>query len=148
MIKTSILFLLLCISIYSFSQTSEYTLKAVYIEKFTNFVTWPKNTINNSETFKIGIIGKTKLEKEIYQIYSKRKINNTIVLIKSLKNHTEINDCKILIIGKTSEYELNKILATTSELPILTISENKGYSEKGVLINFYTENNKLRFEIN
>ncbi|MDA3779168.1 MAG: YfiR family protein, partial [Bacteroidales bacterium] len=98
--------------------------------------------------FKIGIIGKTKLEKEIYQIYSKRKIKNKRIIIKSIKDFSEIKNCDILIIGKINEYNLNKILSITSELPILTISENKGYSEKGVLINFYTENNKLRFEIN
>jgi hypothetical protein len=93
-------------------------------------------------------MGKTKLEKEIYQIYSKRKIKNKRIIIKSIKDFSEIKNCDILIIGKINEYNLNKILSITSELPILTISENKGYSEKGVLINFYTENNKLRFEIN
>ena len=133
--------------LFVFSQTTEYTLKAVYIEKFTNFITWP-NSSNNFDFFTLGIIGKTKLEEEIIQIYSNREINNKTVLIKTLKDYEEIKNCNILVIGEIGDYELSKILSISSELPILTISENKGYCEKGVLINFYTEKNKLRFEIN
>jgi hypothetical protein len=40
------------------------------------------------------------------------------------------------------------ILSCTGNKPILTVSDTKGFAEKGVLINFYMMGDKIKFEIN
>ena len=40
------------------------------------------------------------------------------------------------------------IIAFSKDKPILTIGDYDKYAENGVLINFYIEDNKIRFEIN
>jgi hypothetical protein len=43
---------------------------------------------------------------------------------------------------------LPEIISITRSKPVLTFAETQGFSEKGVLFNFYTIKNKILFEIN
>lgn len=145
-----VLFLFLALSFQSFSQANVYVLKAVYLEKFSRFVTWPESSSMNNpgKPFIISVIGKTPLVDNLEQIYAVQKINNKKVLIKHISNLYEIENSHILVIAESEKKNLQNILSLTKNLPILTISETAGFADKGVLINFYEENNKLRFEIN
>ena len=138
------------ISFQSFSQANVYVLKAVYLEKFSRFVTWPEESLMNDpdKPFVISIIGKTPLTNNLEQIYSIQKINNKKVIIKRISNLYEIENSHILVIAESEKKNLQNILSLTKNLPVLTISEAPNFAEKGILINFFEEKNKLRFEIN
>lgn len=137
-------------SVNGFAQTDINTLKAVYLEKFSQFVTWPAecNIEKLDEPFIISVIGSTKLTKSLNLVYSQQEIFNKRVIVKEIIDLKDIKDCHILFIADSEKKNIQKLLYITSSLPILTVAESKGMAEKGVIINFYEENNKLRFEIN
>jgi hypothetical protein len=145
-----VIFLLLLLSLQGFSQASIYVLKAVYLEKFSRFITWPEESIQDdpSQPFIISVIGETPLTRNLEQIYAVQKIKNKRVIIKSIKNLNEIKGSHILFIAESEKKNLEKIIEITKKEPILTISETKGFAQEGVLINFFESDNKLRFEIN
>ncbi len=148
--KSVLIMLLIFISFQSFSQSNVYVLKAVYLEKFSRFVTWPEESLMNDldKPFVISVIGRTPLTNNLEQIYSIQKINNKKVIIKRISNLYEIENSHILVIAESERKNLQNILSLTKNLPVLTISEAPGFAKKGVLINFFEENKKLRFEIN
>lgn len=148
--KSVLIMLLIFISVQSFSQSNVYVLKAVYLEKFSRFVTWPEESLINDpdKPFVISVIGRTPLTNNLEQIYSIQKINNKKVTIKRISNLYEIENSHILVIAESEKKNLQNILSLTKNLPVLTISEAPGFAKKGVLINFFEENKKLRFEIN
>ncbi|NOQ25288.1 MAG: DUF4154 domain-containing protein [Bacteroidales bacterium] len=150
-IKRIIIFLfLILISFKSFSQANVYVLKAVYLEKISRFIKWPEESLMNDidKPFIVSVIGKTPLAKNLEQIYVIQKINNKEVVIKRISNLYEIENSHILVIAESEKKNLQNILSITKDLPVLTISEAPDFAKKGVLINFYEEDNKLRFEIN
>lgn len=150
-IKRIIIFLfLILISFKSFSQANVYVLKAVYLEKFSRFIKWPEESLMNDQDkpFVISVIGNTPLTKNLEQIYAVQKVNNKNVIIKRISNLYEIENSHILVIAESEKKNLQNILTLTKDLPILTISEAPDFAKKGVILNFYEENNKLRFEIN
>lgn len=140
----------LFLSLQSFSQANVYVLKAVYLEKFSRFVTWPEECSMDDPTkpFVISVLGRSPLADNLEQIYSIQKINNKKVVIKRISELYEIENSHILVIAETERKNLQNILTVTRNLPVLTIGEAPFFAEKGVLINFYEVNNKLRFEIN
>jgi len=148
--RISIFLFFIFISFQSFSQANVYVLKAVYLEKLSRFVTWPEESLMNDpdKPFVISVIGRTPLTDNLEQIYSIQKINNKKVTIKRISNLYEIENSHILVIAESEKKNLQNILSLTKNLPVLTISEAPNFAEKGVLINFFEENNKLRFEIN
>ena len=44
--------------------------------------------------------------------------------------------------------KLHKIISLTRDKPILTISDAKGFAKNGDLMDFYTHDNLIRFEVN
>ena len=150
LIKVLSLILFLFASYNSYSQTSIYVLKAVYIEKFSRFITWPEECCMDdpNKPFIISVIGKTPLYKNLEQIYSMQKINNKKVEIRKINNLYEIENSHILVIAESERKNLQNILALTEKLPVLTISDSPNFAKEGVLINFFEEKNKLKFEVN
>ena len=143
---------LLFISVSSASETpiEEDTLKAVYIEKFTRFVEWPKESEidDTSKPFVIGIIGESPFEPALKEIFSSRKIRDKNVVVRRISGMDRIADCHLLFISNISKEKLQKVLSAIKGRPILTVSDTEGFARSGVFINFYVLDNKLRFEIN
>ncbi len=132
------------------AQIEESTLKAVYIEKFTQFVEWPKQAeINDtSKPFVIGVIGETPFESALKKSFSTRRIRDKSVVVRRISGMDEIADCHLLFISNISKEKLQRVLSSVKGKPILTVSDAEGFGVSGVLINFYVLNSKLRFEIN
>lgn len=130
------------------SQPEEYVIKAVLLEKISSFVEWNTEKIINKNTFTVGIIGSHKFGKVLEETYANRKILGKKLAVKFIEDNLEINNCDVIFIPKLNKEKFADILEFVKKKPILTISDTKGYAEKGVHINFYTEENNIRFEIN
>jgi hypothetical protein len=150
LIKAILVFILALQPIQVYSQASIYVLKAVYLEKFSRFITWPEESLMDdiNQPFIISVIGKTPLTENLEQIYAIQEIKKKRVIIKEIENLKDIEGSHILFIAASEKNNLDEIIAITRHNPILTVSETLGFAEQGVLINFFEKDNKLRFEIN
>ena len=149
-ILLAIILAVMIVTTKTYAQSTEYLLKAGYIEKFTHFIEWPESSnINDStDAFSISVIGENKYGKAIEKIFSNIKVKNKNVLIKYISSVDEIGKCKILIISESKRNSIDEILSYTKGKPILTIGETKGFGKKGAIINMFIDNNYIRYEIN
>ncbi|MBF0118963.1 MAG: YfiR family protein [Desulfobacterales bacterium] len=135
----------------SFASDEEYILKAGFIEKIAEFITWPsKSEIEDiSKPFVIKVIGGEPFDNILTERYKNNKIKKKEVKIYYIDKINEIKESNILFVTKSVKIEPSEILSFTRDKPILTIGETKNFAKKGGHINFYfTENNTLAFEIN
>jgi len=129
----------------------EYTLKAVFLERFTRFIDWPEDTSqeNSPESFIINVIGNPEFSALLRNIYQTQQIQGKRVTIQDINNPSEIQAPHLLFISDTSDETLTSILKQTQNTPTLTVSDTEGFAEKGVMINFFmSRKQKIRFEIN
>ncbi|MCI0470868.1 MAG: YfiR family protein [Candidatus Aminicenantes bacterium] len=153
-IKAILTCVLLCVTAAGFAQSleDEYTMKSVFIAGFGRFVTWPEISRMNdkSKPFVLGIIGVNPFGKILENHYSalNQTINDKNVEIRYISTLDKIAGCHILFISSSCKSYLTDILAVTSNKPILTIGDTEGFAEQGVLINFYIQRRRIRFEIN
>ncbi len=68
--------------------------------------------------------------------------------IRRLKNLGESPACHVLFVCASEVKRLPEILAAAEKASILTVSDIERYAEVGGIINFYNENNRVRFKIN
>lgn len=122
-------------------------LKSAWLEHFTKFIEWP-NISDSTSHFIITVIGQDNFDGYLDRIYAQRKIKNRPVKINYINTPEEIEDCHILFISSNMKKQLSAIIDEVSTRPILTVSDESGFAEQGVMINFYKENNRLSFEIN
>ncbi|MDD2563894.1 MAG: YfiR family protein [Salinivirgaceae bacterium] len=121
----------------------ETSLKVAYIERFTRFVEWPQDSSNE---FIIQIIGDTELYDAMQAKFKTHSIKNKKTSVINSSEIDENNLPQLLIIGNINKIE-NYILKTANK-PILTISNETSMCEKGVMINLFIHEKRLRFEVN
>ncbi|MBU0476046.1 MAG: YfiR family protein [Bacteroidetes bacterium] len=148
-IKNIIYLLNALVIIPIYAQFTEYDVKAQFMERFTQYIEWPKGAaIYNQEIpFRIGIYGENNFEYKLNEMVQFVKIKNKKIKYKEL-NSDLLLDCDLIFISKCSDEELSKIISLTKGKGILLISDSDGFGEKGVHINFYKVDNKIHFEIN
>ncbi len=131
--------------------TREYTLKAVFLERFTRFIDWPNDKSTGEETtpFVIGIMGNPNFSALLREIYQNQKIQGKDVIVKDLDNLETLQNIHLLFIANTSDSALKNVLKQVQNTSILTISDTEYFAERGVMINFFmSRKQKIRFEIN
>ena len=130
--------------------TDAYTVKAVFLERFTRFVEWPPEAAIDAklQPFIIAVIGKNPFGTRLDTIYSTRKILDKKVKIIYISNVNEIEGCHLLFVSKSKKNDFHKIISFTRNKPILTIGDTTGFAKKGCLMNFYTLDNLIRFKVN
>jgi len=130
----------------------DYSIKALMLKKFAYYADWPKtpDEQDKSKPFILGIMGDPPFFSYLDKYYKekKEKIKDKNVEIRNISNVNEIQDCHFLFISEQMWKSLPDILAYTRSKPILTVGNTQGYAERGVLINFYSEEEKNLFEVN
>ncbi len=131
--------------------TRKYTLKAVFLERFTRFIDWPneKSADEKATPFVIGIIGNPDFSTLLRGIYQNQQIRGKNVIVNDLDNLETLQNTHLLFISNISDNLLENVLEQAQNTSILTVSDTKGFAEKGVMINFFmSRKQKMRFEIN
>ncbi len=124
------------------------TVKAVLVERFSRFVGWPGEEGAPNAPFTVCVAGSREFTELIDKTYKEQKVRSKRVTVKTLDGLSEVEHCQVLFITHAKRKLLPKILKQTRYSPILTVGETDGFSQKGVLINFFFAESKMRFEIN
>jgi hypothetical protein len=133
-----------------FAQSREYKIKAEFMERFTRFIEWPETTSGDDSPsiFHICLVGNNPFGRYLADLTAEVKIQGKSVEVSNLRETGRIQGCQLIFVDKSEASNLSSILSVTSYRPILTVSDTEGFAEKGVLINFYTAGDFIRFEIN
>lgn len=124
----------------------ENELKSALLYKICKFTRWSR-PVNAGKSFIITILGPTTPGNEI-TIPPGKMVQDKKIVIRKIKKITDIRDSHVLFITAPEAYHLNEILSYTEDKDILTVGDTRGFSEKGVIINFYVEDEQVKFEIN
>ncbi len=126
----------------------EYQVKAAFLYNFAKFVEWPKaSPAEASPSITLCVLGEDPFgpfldELQGKAIKGKKWINRKTGFSKNLK------DCQLVFISGSEKGNLAQILGSLDGSNVLTIGDTEGFAQKGVMINFYLEEKKVRFEIN
>jgi hypothetical protein len=126
-------------------QPKEYEVKAAFIFNFTKFVEWPvENQISN---WRLCLVGTDPFGAALDELNGKI-VKEKKMAVKRDESLGNLKSCQILFISSSEKERLRPILGAIKEHNVLTISDTENFARQGVMINFYVEDNKVRFEIN
>src|SRR5690606_18817644 len=127
---------------------TEYEVKAVYIYNFAHFIKWSDSAFEQPDSpFVIGVLGGNVFDSHLEEVIKDEKIQDHPIQIKYFKNIKEVQNCHILFINKSYRISLQDVYTRISS-PVLTISDANNFTESSGMIRFYTEDQKIKFEIN
>lgn len=129
--------------------SQEYQIKAVFLYNFTQFVEWPEASLPEDTTpFVIGILGKDPFGSYLDETVHNEKIKNHPLVVQQFKDVAEITTCHILYITITDKGELKSIFDALRSKNILTVGDVNNFAKQGGMVQFYTEESKIRIRIN
>jgi hypothetical protein len=128
---------------------SEYQVKAAYIYNFGKFVKWPANVAaNQNDSFTICVLDDDPFGSVLQSTLTGQFIGGRPVTVRHIPKPQEAIGCRILFIKADEEGHLKGILAALGEASVLTVSDISDFSNRGGMIQFVLEGDRVRFEIN
>jgi len=153
-------------------QATEYELKMAFLFNFLKYVEWEKekgaektepdaaepDAEKEPEPIRIGVVGKDPFEKA-WEIVRDKKVNDRKISYRIFdlaageeeqqkQMREEIRSCQVLFVPKSEGKNLDRILELVKDCPVLTVGETGDFLQKGGILTFILEENKIRFEIN
>jgi hypothetical protein len=129
--------------------TAEYQVKAVFVFNFSRFVEWPAQAFTApDEPFVIGVLGDDPFGTRLDEAIKGELINGHPLVVRRFHHIDDIEHCRILFIDRSESTQLSQVLAALDHHSTLTVSDVDGASEHGVMVQFVTENNRIRLRIN
>jgi hypothetical protein len=131
------------------TKAREFEVKAAYLFNFARFVEWPSDANGGaSSSFEICVLGSDPFVPALDATISGQSIGGKSISAKRISKPQEANHCQILFISASEEWHIKDVLAALDKAPVLTVSDIPRFSERGGMIGFVLEGNKVRFEVN
>ena len=126
----------------------EYEIKAAYIYNFINYIDWPQNAFPaTGGTITIGVVGQNQFSAAL-EVLNGKQVKGRTVALKQITDIKDLDHCQIVFINASEKSHLPELLGKLKDSRVLTVSEIDGFAQQGGIINFISEHNKVRFEIN
>ena len=130
------------------ADVDEYGAKLAYLHRFTRFVSWPSEDLNDKKEFVIGIAGSDPFGKTLDVLISTKTIKGKKIVKKEITNLDDLSGVNMLFIPEKHSMDLESLLKKASGASVLTVGEKKGYLKKGVMINLNLVYGELKFGLN
>jgi hypothetical protein len=134
------------------SDEQEYNVKLAYLCSFARYITWTAGA-GDSRTdgeWIIGVLGEDPFRAALDRIAaSGRKVQGRKIVARHFASLADYRPCHVLFIPKTVPRKQQEaaILALRGK-PVLLVGEIADFATMGGCINFYRDEDNVRFEIN
>jgi len=134
----------------SYAQTvSEDQVKAAYLYNFAKFVEWPaQDFANPTAPIRLCLLSNQSFESELNQIVKGKAVAGHPVTVVPVKNAEQSHSCHILFISSSQDRQAQHIIEALRDTSVLTVGETKGFVEKGGIVNFVLQDDRVQFEVN
>jgi hypothetical protein len=150
LITTSVFLILSGVSPAEESSDREYSIKAVFLYNFTKFIRWPDNSVPdyNQDGLRLCVVGDNPFGNILAQLAEKVSAKGKKLTLKQPSISMEMGSCHVLFVSSSEKKHLARILETVKNSPVLVVGDTPGFVEMGVGVNFYIQDNKIRFKAN
>jgi hypothetical protein len=127
----------------------EYEVKAAFLLNFARLVEWPDPARPApQQPVVVSVLGSAEVEQAISRGVGDSVVGDHPVVVKRISGAEEIGGSHILFVTREHAEAAAALAETARRHAALAVGESEGFASQGGVINFFTEDRKLRFEIN
>jgi hypothetical protein len=127
----------------------EYQVKAAYLFNFLKFVEYPNESFMDPlAPIVIGVIGDDPFGNALPQVVIGKTVQGRDLVIHVYRIGEDLRGAHILFISASERKRLPMILSSLRGSSVLTVADTEGFLEAGGMIQFLSENDRVRFAIN
>ncbi len=131
------------------SAPSEYAVKAAFLYNFAKYVQWPPgNPATQTGMFVITVLGHDPFGGALDETLQGKEIDQLRVVIRRAHGTEDLGTSQIIFISDSQRAQLPEILKQLEGTPTLTVGEMDHFAERGGVIQFRMEGDRVRLNIN
>jgi YfiR/HmsC-like len=127
----------------------EYQVKAAFLFNFAKFVDWPPEAFPSEKApITFCVFRQDPFGGVLDETIRGKTINNHEVLARRINQLPELKSCQLVFVSSKEGKLLSEILNSLKGASALVVGESEGFAERGGGIQFFLEDNRLRFAVN
>jgi hypothetical protein len=136
----------------NYAISNEYSLKAAYIYKFSQYTDWSSNA--STDSFRIVILDNEEIYQSIKKIAEVYKVKDKPIAVYQYQSLAKVlpdsylEKIHMLYADNSVGQDMVRKLCQSKSKSTLLIGENEDFISAGGHISFYREDNKIKFKIN
>lgn len=128
-------------------RATEYEVKATFLFNFLKFASWPDSALRPGGTLDICAFGDSSVADQL-QTFHDRVVDGHRVNVQPVVDPSDLPFCHVVFLAEAEHRRVATVLGAVVGSPVLTVGEQPDFLERGGIINFVTENSRVRFDIN
>ena len=137
------IFLFAVLANISYGQAEISKAQANFIYNFTKFFDWPQT--EKTGDFVIGVFGSKELATELEKVTNGKKNVTQSIVVKYFHNYNQVSKCHVIFVDAVNSNKIANIHSKTG-VHCLIISDSYSAIEKGAIIQFVFEAERLKYE--
>lgn len=121
--------------------------KAAFLYKFPLYVEWPPAVLSPPSFLVIGVVGSDDVARELGAMVTRRLASERSVVVRQLGDTEDPRELHMLFIGARAQAHIERWASRARRRSILLVTESPGALARGAMINFVTEEGRVRFEV-
>jgi hypothetical protein len=132
---------------FGFSQVSSVSkAQALFIYNFSRLIQWPATSSGGD--FVIGVVGDNEIYNSLVSYVANKKVGSQSIIVKKFDDPQSVPRCHIVFVGDGKVSRLNELISKLQGTNSLIITERKGMINSGSAIDFFMDEDKLKFVMN
>lgn len=124
---------------------SEYKVKAAFLYNFAKFVEWPPQV---GDEMRLCVLGEDPFGEDLDALAQGKTVQSKWLRVARLPTLDGLEQCHVVFIDAADLDDLSQVLRRAHEAHVLTVGNTHEFADRGGIISFVMESNKVRFEIN
>lgn len=129
------------------SRASEHEVKASFLFNFIKFTAWPTDVLPAGAPLDVCVFGESPVATPL-EGFRGRMVDGHAVTVKRVIDPSDLQFCHLVFVGEVERQRATIALDAIKQRPALTVGEHADFLQRGGMINFVAEDNRLRFDIN
>jgi hypothetical protein len=126
----------------------EQQVKSAFVLNFLQFVDWPEGALGKADDpWIVGVLDSAAGWETLNAALEGKTVKGHKIEVRRLAA-SATGKCQVLVTGNLDGPDLETVIKSLGTTPVLTIGDSTRFTSAGGIIEFYLEDQKVRFEIN
>ena len=127
---------------------SESEVKAAFVFQFARFIEWPPRNVPSHDEFVACVVGSDSLGSVLRSVLSGKTVSRRPVAFREQVGEHQASDCDLVFIAGSERKRFGALREMLAAKGVLTVGDWPGFAAEGGVIGFYTDEDRVRFEVN
>jgi hypothetical protein len=130
------------------AQVMESTVKAAYVYRFLDYVSWPAQSFRTpDDPIVIGIVQDPVIVAEVTRLTQERTVQSRRLSVLEVRDERDLPSVHVLYVPNVKSPRASRLIESARHHPILIVTDSADGLDRGGMINFVTIGDRVQFEV-